>query len=48
MRVLLGLTLTHARSMSGSRIYDFKPFNRGAKVTVVGATTFEKVIGLMT
>jgi len=48
MRVLLGLTLTHARSISGSRIYDFKPFNRGAKITVVGATTFKKVIGLMT
>jgi hypothetical protein len=48
MRVLLGLTLTHARSRSGSRVYDLKPFNRAGKTTVVGATSFKKVIGLMT
>jgi len=37
MGVLLGLTRTHARSPYGSRVYDFKPFYRGSKVTVIGA-----------
>lgn len=48
MGVILGLTRTHARSTSGSRVYDFKPFYRGAKVTVVGAISLNKVVGLMT
>ena len=48
MRVLLGLTLTHARSRYGSRVYDLKPFYRGAKITVVGAISLKKVVGLMT
>ena len=48
MGVLLGLTRTHARSRYGSRVYDLKPFYRGAKVTVVGAISLNKVIGLMT
>ncbi|MBA2748045.1 MAG: hypothetical protein H0U45_04720 [Tatlockia sp.] len=30
--VLLGLTRTHARSPRGSRVYDLKPFYRGARV----------------
>ena len=37
MGLLLGFTRTHARSISGSRVYDLQPFYRGAKVTVVGA-----------
>ena len=37
MGVLLGLTRTQARSKCGSRVYDLKPFYRGAKITVVGA-----------
>ena len=37
MGVLLSLTRTHARSISGSRVYDLKPFYRGTKITVVGA-----------
>jgi len=48
MGVLLGLTRTPARSTSGSRVYDLKPFYRGAKVTVVGAISLKKVVGLMT
>jgi hypothetical protein len=48
MRVLLGLTITYARSRYGSIVYDLKPFYRGAKITVVGAISFKKVIGLMT
>ena len=48
MGVLLGLTRTHARSICGSRVYDLRPFYRGAKVTVVGAISFKKVVGLMT
>ena len=48
MGVLLGLTRTHARSKYGSRAYDLKPFYRGAKVTVVGAISLTKVVGLMT
>jgi transposase len=48
MGVLLGLTRTHARSRCGSRVYDLKPFYRGAKTTVVGAISFKKVVGIMT
>ena len=47
MGVLLGLTRTHARSRHGSRVYDLKPFYR-AKVTVIGAISLKKVVGLMT
>ena len=47
-RVLLGVKLTHYRSRSGSKVYDLKPFNGGQKNTFLGATTFNKVIGLMT
>lgn len=35
--VLLGMTRTYARSPNGSRVYDLKPFSRGARVTVIGA-----------
>ncbi|MEG4205622.1 transposase [Microcoleus sp. Pol7_A1] len=48
MGVLLGLTRTHARSICGSRVYDLKPFYRGAKITVVGAISLKKVVGIMT
>ncbi len=48
MGVLLGLTLTHARSICGSRVYDLKPFYRGTQVTVVGAISLKKVVGSMT
>lgn len=48
MGVLLGLTRTYARSPQGSRVYDFKPFYRGAKVTVIGAISLEKVLAVMT
>ena len=48
MGVLLGLTRTHARSARGSRVYDLKPFYRGAKVTVVGAISLKQVVALMT
>ena len=46
--VLLGLTRTHARSSRGSRVYDLKPFYRGARVTVVGAISLTHVVALMT
>jgi len=48
MSVLLGLTLTHARSKYGSKVYHLKPFYRGAKITVVGAISLKKVVGIMT
>ncbi|WP_169219566.1 transposase [Brasilonema sp. UFV-L1] len=48
MGVLLGLARTHARSPDGSRVYDFKPFYRGAKVTVIGAISLEQVLAVMT
>ena len=48
MGVLLGLTRTHARSPHGSRVYDFKPFSRWSKVTVIGAISLEKVLAVMT
>lgn len=48
MGVLLGLTRTYGRSLAGSRVYDLKPFSRGAKVTVVGAISLKQVVALMT
>ncbi|MEH2388380.1 MAG: transposase [Nostoc sp.] len=48
MGVLLGLTRTHARSDRGSRVYDFKPYYRGAKVSVIGGISFKKVLAVMT
>ena len=44
MGVLLGLTRTQARSLQGSRVYDFKPFYRGSKVTVIGAISLKQVL----
>lgn len=46
--VLLGLTRTHGRSPCGSRLYDYKPYYRGAKVTVIGAISCQKVLATMT
>jgi putative transposase len=48
MGVLLGLTLTRARSKCGSRVEDLKPFYRGTKVTLFGAISLKQVVGLMT
>jgi transposase len=48
MGILLGLTRTYARSSYGSRVYDFKPFYRGAKVTAIGAISLTKVLAVMT
>lgn len=48
MGVLLGLTRTHARSKRGSRVYDFKPYYRGAKVSVIGGISLKKVLTVMT
>lgn len=48
MGVLLGLNRHYARSGYGTRVYDFQPFYRGAKVTVIGAITEEKVLAVMT
>lgn len=48
MGVLLGLTRTQARSIQGSRVYDFKPFYRGSKVTVIGAISLKQVLAVMT
>jgi hypothetical protein len=42
------LKRTHARSKYGSRVYDLKLFYRAAKVTVIGAISLKKVVGLMT
>ncbi|MBA2750117.1 MAG: transposase [Tatlockia sp.] len=46
--VELGLTRTYARSPQGSRVYALKPFYRGARVTVIGAISLNKVVALMT
>ena len=48
MAVLLGLTRTHARSARGSRVYDFKPYYRGAKISVIGGISLKKVLAVMT
>ena len=34
----------YGRSLSGTRIYDKKPFYRGKRMTVIGAISQEKVI----
>lgn len=46
--ILLGLTRTHARSQEGTRAYSLNPFYRGAKVTVIGAISIDKIVALMT
>jgi transposase len=48
MGVLLGLTRTHARSPYGQRVYDLKPFYRGAKITVIGAVSLKQILAVMT
>ena len=48
MGVLLGLTRSCARSTQGTRVYDFKPFYRGEKVTVIGAISCQKLLAVMT
>jgi hypothetical protein len=48
MGVLLGLTRHTARSPHGTRVYDLKPFYRGAKVTVIGAVSLKQVLAVMT
>ena len=46
--IILGLSRTHARSEVGTRVYEKKPFYRGAKVTAIGAISIDKVLALMT
>lgn len=48
MGVLLGLTRPNARALPGDRAYDFKPFYRGSKITVIGAVTSSTVLAVMT
>jgi transposase len=48
MGVVLGLTRAYARSPHGTRVYDLKPFYRGAKVTVIGAISLKQVLTVMT
>lgn len=48
MGVLLGLLRSHARSECGSRVYDFKSDYRGAKVSVIGGISIQKVLAVMT
>lgn len=47
MGVLLGIMRTHARALPGERAYDFKPFYRGSKVSVIGAITVSKVLAVL-
>ena len=48
MGVQLGLMRTRARAAPGERAYDYKPFYRGSKVSVIGAITISKVLAVMT
>jgi putative transposase len=48
MGVLLGLVRSHARAAPGVRAYDYRPFYRGSKVSVIGAITESKVLAVMT
>jgi hypothetical protein len=47
MGVLLGLIRTHAPSICGSIVYELKPFY-GGKITVLGAISLKKIVGIMT
>ncbi len=42
------MTITHARSQPGTRVSSLKPFERGAKVTVIGAISINKLLAVMT
>ena len=48
MGVLLGLMRTHARSLQGERAYDFKPFYRGKRITVMGAISHNCCLAMKT
>jgi hypothetical protein len=48
MGVLLGLTRTYARGECCIRVYDFQPYYRGAKVSVIGGISSKKVLAVMT
>ncbi|MEG4294627.1 transposase [Microcoleus sp. C2C3] len=45
--IILGATITHACSQSGTRVSELKPFYRGAKVTAIGAISINEVLALM-
>jgi len=47
MGLLLGLMRTHGRAAPGQRVYDFKPFYRGTKVSVIGAMSYSEVLAVM-
>jgi len=46
MGVLLGLTRPNSRSPRGTRVYDLKPFYRGAKS--LEAVSLKQVLAVMT
>jgi putative transposase len=46
MGVLLGLMHLMGRAPKGQRVYDIKPFYRGARVSVIGAIGASKVLAL--
>ena len=48
MGVLLGLMRDYARSLPGERVYDFKPFYRGKRVTTMGAISQTSVLAMKT
>jgi transposase len=48
MGILLGMMRLMARSKKGERIYDFKPFYRGSRVTVIGAISQTEIMAIKT
>ena len=48
MGVQLEAMRTKASAAPGERAYDYKPFYRGSKVSVIGAITVSKVLAVMT
>ena len=48
MGVLLGLMRTRGRSLQGERAYALKPFYRGKRITVIGAITHARCLGIKT
>ena len=46
MGILLGIMRTMARSLQGTRAYDFEAVYRGKRLNFVGAMSLEKVISV--
>ncbi len=46
MAILLGMMRDRCRSLEGERLYDIKPYDRGSRVTAIGAISQDKVLAI--